>query len=94
MKTVNINDLHYPISTIEIAELTGKVHFQVYMTTKKMLDDIHGIAGSDMFLVEYHNSQNKPLKKYVLDDVHAKTLLAKYNHKLGYQLFKELSDKE
>lgn len=89
------------MSSLEIAEITGKRHDRVLKDTRKMLEELGLIgvvkidASSSFVETSYQNSQNKPQPMVILDKELTFTLIAGYSVKLRHLIVKrwlELED--
>ena len=68
------------MSSLRIAELTGKRHDHVLRDIRKMLTDIHGEGGLIRFEDTRINPQNNQAYPcFLLDEAHATLLIDKYN---------------
>lgn len=72
------------MSSLRIAELTGKEHRNVLADIRKMLTDIHGEEGLLSFQQSYLNAQNKRQPCFLLDEAHTLTLLTGYDAKARF----------
>lgn len=89
------------MSSLEIAEITGKRHDRVLKDTRKMLEELGLIgvvkidASSSFVETSYQNSQNKAQPMVILDKELTFTLIAGYSVKLRHLIVKrwlELED--
>ncbi len=92
---------HRDMTSLEIAELTGKDHSKVLRDIRDLQEELSGFAvngGEAKFgLSSYTNSQNKKLPMYRLDSTSSLTLLTGYMPKLRFALicrWEELETKE
>lgn len=80
------------MSTLEIAELTGKRHDNVVRDTKLMLEQLNG--GVLKFEAAYYDAQNKPRPMYNLDKEHTLCLVSGYNVQLRMAIIKRWNELE
>lgn len=76
------------MSTIEIAQLTGKQHAHVIRDTEKMLKELE--IGESKFGGTYKTNQGKEAKCYNLDALLTRTLITGYSVKLRFGVIKRL----
>ena len=67
------------MTSLEIAELTGKEHFHVMRDIKRMLEDLGEEGGQSKFGCTYRNAQNKEQPCYRLLKDLTMTLCAGYS---------------
>lgn len=78
------------MSSLRIAELTGKRHDHVLRDIRKMLTDIHGEGGVPSFEDTRINPQNNQAYPcFLLDEVHTLTLLTGYDAKARFAVNSE-----
>ena len=78
------------MSSLRIAELTGKRHDHVLRDIRKMLTDIHGEGGVPSFEDTRINPQNNQLYPcFLLDEAHTLTLLTGYDAKARFAVTNE-----
>ena len=83
----------YSITSLQIAEQTGKRHDSVIRDIEVMLDGLG--LGQHKFVGSYLTTQNKPVKQYVLPEEEAMILASGYNVKLRQLIVKAfLSSKQ
>lgn len=92
---------HRDMTSIEIAELTGKRHDNVVRDIRNLREELDGfeVNGGVLIIEEttYKNSQGKKLSMYKLDSDTSLTLLTGYFPKLRFALIKrwrELEERE
>ncbi|MBV7546525.1 Rha family transcriptional regulator [Pseudomonas sp. PDM26] len=81
------------MSSLEIAEITGKRHDRVLKDTRKMLEELGSIGvvktdASSFVETSYQNSQNKAQPLVILDKELTFTLIAGYSVKLRHLIIK------
>lgn len=78
------------MSSLRIAELTGKRHDHVLRDIRKMLTDIHGEGGVPSFEDTRINPQNNQAYPcFLLDEAHTLTLLTGYDAKARFAVTNE-----
>jgi len=81
------------MSSLEIAEITGKRHDRILKDSRKMLEEL-GLIGvvkidaSSFVETSYQNSQNKAQPMFILDKELTFTLIAGYSVKLRHLIVK------
>ena len=93
LQTINNTNVDaLTMSTIEIAELTGKRHDNIVRDTKLMLEQLNG--GPLKFEGTYYDAQNKPRPMYNLDKEHTLCLISGYNVQLRMTIVKRWNELE
>ena len=82
------------MTTLEIAELTGKEHFNVLRDTRNMLTELYGENGAIVFECTYIDSQNKQRPCYNLPKNELLTLVSGYSVPLRAKIIKRLEELE
>lgn len=80
------------MSSLEIAELTGKNHFDVLRDIRKMLVDLE--LGESSFAGSYFSEQNKEMPLFNLDREHTDCLLTGYSAKARMLVIKRWHELE
>lgn len=82
MNLMNIDE-SVTMSSLEIAEITGKEHFIVLRDVRDMLNKQFGEGGEYKFVCSYKSSQNKDLPMYNLRFRETMILMAGYNQDIA-----------
>lgn len=85
MNLMNIDE-NVTMSSLEIAELTGKEHFIVLRDIRDMLNKQFGDGGEYKFVSSYKSSQNKDLPMYNLKFRETMILMAGYSQEIAARI--------
>lgn len=87
------NNRSKTMSSREIAELTGKLHFHILRDIKELIGQ-GAISQSNFGLAEYTDAQGKPRPEYLLDFDATMTLVTGYNAVLRAKVIKRWRELE
>lgn len=85
MNLMNIDE-NVTMSSLEIAEITGKDHYNVIRDVRNMLKEINGDGGALKFEGSYLSSQNKELPCFNLPYRETMILMAGYSHAVAARI--------
>lgn len=88
LTTINSQTADLTMSSLEIAELTGKQHRNVKRDVRKMLTELGKEERS--FLSTHLSAQRKPMEHFVLDHDHTMCLVSGYKVKLRMAVIQRL----